>query len=145
MARQCGRPLRADLAEIWRDKRARVWLRIMRISLGWVDLHRHSGRKTEKSVKKTTIFDVLGPGCPMLADCSAFGPIRPKFYVVNRLGYGYKQCEFHQAGSRYAGAAAKKRVNKSQKLTIFAGFSQGCLTARPIARPPEARPGRNFT
>ena len=43
------------------------------------------------------------------ADCSApCGPIWLKFYVVNGLGYGYKQCKFRWGMSRYAGAAVEK-------------------------------------
>ena len=36
-------PLWADLAEIFRGKRARVWLRMMQILLGHVEVRRRSG------------------------------------------------------------------------------------------------------
>ena len=42
-------PLWADWAEILRGKRARVWLRMIQISLGWVELRGGSGQKTEKN------------------------------------------------------------------------------------------------
>ena len=57
-------PQWADLAEILRGKRARVWLRMMQISLGWVELCGRSGQKTEKKRQKPTIFAGFGPGCP---------------------------------------------------------------------------------
>ena len=81
----------ADPAEILRGKRARVWLRMMQISLGRVELRGRSGRKTVKKGSKTDDFRRFWPGLPDgAADCSApCGPIRPKFYVVNGLEYGY--------------------------------------------------------
>ena len=56
-------PLWADPDEILRGRRASVWLRMMRISLGWVELRGCSGRKTEKKRQKPTIFAVFGLGC----------------------------------------------------------------------------------
>ena len=63
------------------------------------------------------------PGLPNgAANCSApCGPIRPKFHVVNGLGYGYGPCKFSWAGSRYVGRVAKKPV----KIDVFAVFSFG--------------------
>ena len=52
-------PQWADLAEILRGKRARVWLRMMQISLGWVELCRRSGQKTKKRVKNRRFSPVL--------------------------------------------------------------------------------------
>ena len=52
-------PLWADLAEILRGRRAWVWLRMMRISLGWVEVCGCSGRKTEKSVKNRQFLPFL--------------------------------------------------------------------------------------
>ena len=49
-------PQWADLAEILRGKRARVWLRMMQISLGWVELCGRSGQKTEKKTVKNRRF-----------------------------------------------------------------------------------------
>ena len=105
-------PLWAEPAEILRGKRARVWLRMMQISLGRVELRGRSGRKTVKKGSKTDDFRRFWPGLPDgAADCSApCGPIRPKFYVVNGLEYGYWPCEFRWAGSRYAGAVTEKRI-----------------------------------
>ena len=84
-------PLWADPDEILRGRRARVWLWMMQISLGWVELRGCSGRKTEKKASKTDDFRRFWPGLPDgAADCSApCGPIWPKFCVVNGLGYGY--------------------------------------------------------
>ena len=46
-----------------------------------------------------------------VADCSApCGQIWPNFYAVNRLGYGYKQCEFCWGVSRYAEAVAENQT-----------------------------------
>ena len=94
VARRRGRlrgPLWADLAEILRGERARVWLLAMRISFGRVELRGRSGQKTVKKASKTDDFRRFWPGLPDgAADCSApCGPIRLKFYVVNGLGYGY--------------------------------------------------------
>ena len=55
-------PLWADLAEILRGRRARVWLRMMRISLGRVEVRGSSGRKTVKKASKTDDFRRFGPG-----------------------------------------------------------------------------------
>ena len=55
-------PLWADLAEILRGKRARVWLRMMRISLGRVEVRGSSGQKTVKKASKTDDFRRFGPG-----------------------------------------------------------------------------------
>ena len=68
----------------------------------------YAGAASEKLKKasKTNDFRFFWPWLPdATADCSApCGPIRTKFFVVNRLGYGYWPCEFCWAGSRYAGA-----------------------------------------
>ena len=45
-------PRWADWAEILRGKQARVWLRMIQISLGWVEVGGHSGQKTEKKRQK---------------------------------------------------------------------------------------------
>ena len=75
-------PRWADRAEILRGKQARVWLLAMQISLGWVELRRSSGQKTEKNGQKLAIFAGFGPGSPTAR------PIWPKFFVVDGLGYG---------------------------------------------------------
>ena len=57
------------------------------------------------------------------ADCSApCGPIWPKFYVMNGLGFGYKRCEFCWAGLRYAGAAAEKLAKTVKNRQFLSGF-----------------------
>ena len=101
-------PRWADWAEILRGKQARVWLQMIQISLGWVEVGRHSGQKTEKNVKNRRFWPGLPDGA---SDCLALcGRSRPKFYVVSGLGYGYWSCAFRWSGSRYAGAMGKKRV-----------------------------------
>ena len=57
-------PRLADWAEILRGKRARVWLRMIQISLGWVELRGGSGQKTEKNGQKLAIFAGFGLGSP---------------------------------------------------------------------------------
>ena len=52
-------PQWADLAEILRGKRARVWLRMIQILSGWDELRGSSGRKTEKMVKNWRFSPVL--------------------------------------------------------------------------------------
>ena len=52
-------PLWADGAEILCGKRARVWLQMIQISLGWVELRGSSGQKTEKMVKNWRFSPVL--------------------------------------------------------------------------------------
>ena len=54
------------------------------------DALRYMGAAVEKP-SKTDNFRRFWPGLPDgAADCSApCGPIRPKFYVVNGLEYGY--------------------------------------------------------
>ena len=59
VARRRGRllgPLWADPAEILRGKRARVWLQMMQISLGHVEVHGSSGQKTGKIFSQTDDF-----------------------------------------------------------------------------------------
>ena len=55
----------ADPAEILRGKRARVWLRMMRVSLDRVELRGRSGQKTGKKGRKPTIFAGFSLGCPI--------------------------------------------------------------------------------
>ena len=120
-------PLWADPDEILRGRRARVWLWMMRISLGWVELCGCSGRKTEKKASKTDDFFHSWPGSPdSAANCSApCGPIRLKFYVVNGLGYGYKRCEFSRYALRYAGAAAEKPAKTDDFRRFWPGLPDG--------------------
>ena len=81
------------------------------------------------------IFAVSGPWLTDgTADCSGLcGPIRLKFYVVNRLGYGYKQCKFCRGALRYASAAVENRQKpmlfavSGPGLTVFDGFSTDAL------------------
>ena len=52
LAPRCGPllgPRWADWAEILRGKQARVWLRMIQISLGWVELRGGRGQNTEKN------------------------------------------------------------------------------------------------
>ena len=64
-------PLWANQAKILHGRGARVWLRMMQISLGWVELRRRSDQKPEK-VSKTDNFRCFWPGLPdSAADCSA--------------------------------------------------------------------------
>ena len=52
-------PRWADWAEILRGKRARVWLRMIQISLGWVELRGAAAEKPKKRVKNWRFSPVL--------------------------------------------------------------------------------------
>ena len=69
-------PLWADPAEILRGKWARVWLQMMQISLGNVEVHESNGQITAKKLAKTDDFCRFWLGLPdAVADCSA--PCQP--------------------------------------------------------------------
>ena len=63
-------PLWANLAEILRGKRARVWLRMMQILLGHVEVRGRSSWKTGKKTVKNRRFSMFfGLGCPTVFTC----------------------------------------------------------------------------
>ena len=66
-----------------------------------------------------------------MADCSApNGPIRLKFYVVDGLGYGYKQCEFRGDASRYVSAAVEKQSkNRVAPVSTVCSLAPEILTS----------------
>ena len=60
----------ADLPEILRGKRTRVWLQLMQISLGHVEVQGSSGQITGKKFTKTDDFCHFWLGLPdAVADC----------------------------------------------------------------------------
>ena len=67
LAPRCGPllgPRWANWAEILHGKQARVWLRIIQISLGRVELRGGGSQKTKKNGQKLAIFAGFGPGSP---------------------------------------------------------------------------------
>ena len=78
------------------------------------DALRYVSAAVEKP-SKTDDFRCFWPGLTDgAADCSApCGLIRLKFYVVDGLGHGYKQCEFRRDALRYMSAAVEKTIKNS--------------------------------
>ena len=79
-----------------------------RFEFHW-DASRYVSAAVEK-LSKTNDFRRFWPRLTdASADCSApCGPIQPKFYVVDGLGYGHKRFEFRWDASRYVSAAVEK-------------------------------------
>ena len=116
-------PLWADSAKMLSGKRARVWQKMMGISLMCVDVRGRSGWKIVKNQRISPFFTRVERGRGQLL--GLLGPIWPKFYIVNGQGYGNWWLEFRWWALTYSGATVEKPL-KTAKIISFWQFFTRC-------------------